>query len=150
MLALARDLAAHPADARVKLYVTWQLLQLRHRLSGIFASGGYSPLSLSGARAEHALAFARTGNQQFGNQQPGNQQSDGRRSVVVIVPRLVARLLDAGSANSADARSLPLGPEVWQDTNIELPADLAGSFVDVLTGVRPPAQRRGRVGRTVR
>ena len=129
VLAFTRQLAANLADPRTKLYVTWRLLTLRQRLSDLFASGRYVPLSISGERAEHAVAFARVP-----QQAPTGEGASGP-NVVVIVPRLVARLIDAGSDGTAPWR-VPLGADVWRETQIEVPPELAGTKVDVLTGVR--------------
>jgi (1->4)-alpha-D-glucan 1-alpha-D-glucosylmutase len=87
-------------DGRAKLYVTWRLLGLRARHAELFRDGAYLPLRVVGAQADHVCAFAR---------------SWVGRSIVVVAPRLFASLPAAGAAP-------PLGPEVWQDTAIELEA----------------------------
>jgi (1->4)-alpha-D-glucan 1-alpha-D-glucosylmutase len=42
-----------------KLWLIWKTLAVRRRCPAIFASGGYEPLTVSGARAKHVLAFSR-------------------------------------------------------------------------------------------
>jgi (1->4)-alpha-D-glucan 1-alpha-D-glucosylmutase len=86
-------------DGRIKLYVTWKLLTARREKPDLFVGGDYLPLKTSGPLAKHVLAFAR------------RRQSE---MIVVAVPRLCARLLKA-------TPNLPLGPEIWQDTEIEMP-----------------------------
>ncbi len=50
------------------------------------------------------------------------------RSIIAVVPLLPARLL-------GERNALPLGPEVWGDTVVELPGELAGiAWRNVLTG----------------
>jgi len=44
--ALARQLALHPHDDRLKLLVTWRLLQLRQQHQELFTRGGYVPLDV--------------------------------------------------------------------------------------------------------
>ena len=121
---IARQLTANLADPRTKLYVTWRLLDLRERTGGFFAAADYQPLQITGPKAEHALAFARV----------SAQVSDGRRrTVLVVVPRLVARLTEATLEADRPCR-LPLGPDVWLDTQLEIPGSAAGTFVDAFTG----------------
>ncbi|HZQ18450.1 MAG TPA: malto-oligosyltrehalose synthase [Terriglobales bacterium] len=107
---LVRPLLENVEDGRTKLYITWKLLTARKQTPDLFLSGQYLPLKISGQREKHVLAFARC------------HQSE---MVVIAVPRLCARLLKA-------APSLPLGPEIWQDTHIEIPSG-DRSFVNLFT-----------------
>jgi (1->4)-alpha-D-glucan 1-alpha-D-glucosylmutase len=76
-----------------KLWLVHQGLQLRRRLPDAFgASGSYEPLHVSGARAEHAVAFARGG------------------EVAVVVPRLPLKL---GGDWQGTTVALPSGS--WRD-----------------------------------
>src|SRR5205814_711507 len=84
-----------------KLYVTWQGLTARREYPGLFSSGEYTPIEVTGARREHVFAFAR--------------RHEGRTAVVAL-PRLIARLAPAEG-------SLAVGPDVWQDTRLVLPED---------------------------
>jgi (1->4)-alpha-D-glucan 1-alpha-D-glucosylmutase len=54
-----RDLVGNAADGRLKLRVTWRLLELRQAFAALFESGGYTPLAVRGPAADHAVAFAR-------------------------------------------------------------------------------------------
>ncbi len=74
---LARELAADWEDGLLKLYVTWQGLQLRRRNPDLFAGGAYIPIAATGRDAGHVVAFARA--------------HEGRW-VVAAVPRLTAAL----------------------------------------------------------
>ncbi len=106
-----KELLKNWPDGRIKMYVTWKLLNFRRRHSRLFLEGDYIPLRVAGPRSDHVIAFAR------------RLQDDW---TVVAVPRLIAKLTRAGSA--------PLGENVWQSTAIELPADAPASWTDVLTG----------------
>ena len=125
LAAWASELLAHLEDGRIKLYVIWRCLDVRRRLPQLFQGGLYLPLRVSGARAEHVCAFARRSERQV---------------AIVIAPRLFVRLM--GEA------PLPLGAAVWQDTWVEIPADLAAMrLVNALTGETCPlVQREGRTG----
>ena len=91
-------LAGSPADGRAKLWIIWRALQFRARHPNLFAAGGYVPLSLSGARAENVVAFAR----RYGN-----------LGLIAVAGRLWASLgLPAGMP--------PLGRSTWQDTAVDL------------------------------
>ncbi|MGH9665836.1 MAG: malto-oligosyltrehalose synthase, partial [Bryobacteraceae bacterium] len=103
----------HWEDGRIKLYVTAAGLRLRRRWWETFAGGQYVPLAVEGAAASHLVAFARV--------------SSGR-SVIAVAPRLAATLCGSRA-------SLPLGPDVWGDTNVTLPENLAQtSYRNILTG----------------
>jgi (1->4)-alpha-D-glucan 1-alpha-D-glucosylmutase len=106
-------LVQYMEDGRIKLYTLWQTLALRERWPEVFRDGDYLPLTVSGDRAVHACAYARR---------------QGDRTLIALVPRLPARLL-------GERHALPLGSEVWGNTVLELPADVAGrEWRNVLTG----------------
>ncbi len=95
----------------VKLAVTKTLLDVRARHPDLFADGDYKPISISGDRQRHAVAFSRR---------------RGREQAIVVVARLTAGL-DPGDGD---------GP--WANTRIVLPDHAADSpFTDVLTGATP-------------
>jgi (1->4)-alpha-D-glucan 1-alpha-D-glucosylmutase len=108
--ALAHELAKTKDDGRVKLYVTREGLAFRRAHRAVFDEGEYRPLEARGVWAEHVCAFARV---------------HGDAVAITVIPRLLAR-------RGADA--LPLGEDYWADTWIELPPELGGRFVNVLTG----------------
>ncbi len=107
-------------DGRVKMYVLWRALELRSRHPDVFQGGEYIALSSRGARAEHICAFARRGDAVM---------------TVTVAPRWFARL-------SGERERLPLGAEIWGDTDIEAPAP--GDYLNVFTGETRTAEwRRG-------
>jgi (1->4)-alpha-D-glucan 1-alpha-D-glucosylmutase len=107
-----RTLAAAPHDGRLKLWLTWRLLQLRRRHAALFRDGGYTALPVRGEREAHVVAHAREG-------------TDGR--VIVAAGRLYARLLDGQPG-------WPAGDAVWGDTAIEDAAPHEQVWHNVLTG----------------
>jgi (1->4)-alpha-D-glucan 1-alpha-D-glucosylmutase len=98
------------ADGRIKMYVTWKLLQFRREHSDLFADGDYIPVPVTGARANHVVAFARRLHQEW---------------CIVAVPRLCTRLTRVGSP--------PIGEKVWLDTRIELPGDAPRNGRNIFT-----------------
>ena len=109
---LARQLLDTLQDGRIKLYLTWRTLAFRQRNAGLFQNGSYLPLKACGPQSEHLCAYAR--------------QNAGE-VVLLMLPRLFAALMP-------DESDLPLGPAVWQDTGIVLPAALAdGVWVNWFT-----------------
>ncbi|HEX9822190.1 MAG TPA: malto-oligosyltrehalose synthase [Methylomirabilota bacterium] len=109
---LTHELVKTRADARVKLFLIHEGLRFRRARRALFEAGAYQPLEARGAAAEHICAFARV---------------DGGAAALTVIPRLLARRgLDA----------LPLGPEPWADTRLELPPVLAGRYTNVFTGER--------------
>jgi (1->4)-alpha-D-glucan 1-alpha-D-glucosylmutase len=111
-------------DGRVKLYVTQRALTLRRKLPDLFRSGSYRPLPVAGDRPDHAIALAR---------------GEGRTAVVVVVPRLPARLTEFRT-------EWPLRPRVWGDTWVRLEGlEPGGSYLDRFSGLRVmPELRDGK------
>lgn len=125
-LEMAREVVASRNDGRIKLYLTFKALNFRREHRELFESGEYLPLTVEGPRQEHVCTFER---------------SLAERSVVVVVPRFCSRLL-------RDSSDLPLGPAIWQDSAIILPADASSSrFRNVLTGEVLTSEQRG--GRSI-
>ncbi len=106
---LARSLYQGWEDGRIKLFITQAGLQARKRLPQLFTEGGYSKLRGEGPRAANLCAYARTG-------------KDGQLAIVVV-PRLVAGLLDGARLN----------PDSFSETRIQIP-NSASPFRDALTG----------------
>jgi (1->4)-alpha-D-glucan 1-alpha-D-glucosylmutase len=74
-------LVAHWQDGRIKLALTHALLGLRQDHAELFRSGGYEPVTVSGAQAGHVIAFVRT---------------KGRERLVVAIGRHFAPLTEGG------------------------------------------------------
>ena len=132
-MALARRLARHPSDPRLKLFVVWQTLRFRRERASLFREGSYLPLSASGDRAEHLCAYAWQGSE---------EGAARRQYAIVVVPRLLARMGHALSRR-AGGSFLPLGPAVWQETRIELPTSAPRTLVNVFTGQSCHADTNG-------
>jgi Maltooligosyl trehalose synthase len=77
-------------DGRIKLFVTWKVLDARTRHAGVFRAGTYEPLEAG----KNVCAFIRR---------------HGDTAVLVAVPRLVANLVKAGT--------FPIG-DVWGDATL--------------------------------
>jgi len=136
----ARELAMNLADPRVKLFVTRELLALRRALDRVFPAGDYVPLEVKGAKAEHAVAFARTAGR--------SGSADADDLVLVVVPRLLAGLVRQSSnqqtpvqvsaSDPATPRSITDGPlvrpEVWGDTGVAVSAFKGRSMRNLFTG----------------
>jgi (1->4)-alpha-D-glucan 1-alpha-D-glucosylmutase len=120
----ARALTAAKDDGRIKLYVTCRALHCRRDHRGLFSRGDYLPVETTGARQQHVFAFVR--------------RQEGRRALVVA-PRLLATLIPQD-------RVLPLGPEVWQDTLLLLPAAAPGQrWQNLFTGeILTTGEHQGR------
>jgi (1->4)-alpha-D-glucan 1-alpha-D-glucosylmutase len=120
---LARELTVAKEDGRIKLYVTYRVLQCRAEQPELFLSGEYLPLEADGPRQEHVFAFARRREQRW---------------AVVAVPRLPTRLMDGPP-------SLPLGRDAWQESTLPLPDDAPPRLRNVFTGEElAVAEREGR------
>jgi len=104
-------------DGRVKLLVTWKLLEFRREHPELFLEGSYRPLSARGERAHNICAFAR---------------EDWGSTLVVAAPRLCARL-------EREASTFPLGAAAWGETTVSCPDPGIDLFQDVVTGRKCPA-----------
>jgi (1->4)-alpha-D-glucan 1-alpha-D-glucosylmutase len=118
-----RALGAALLDGRAKLWLAWRALALRRRDPELFERGSYVPLAVSGTKAQHVVAFAR--------------QYEGR-TAIAVAGRLFLQLV-------AERGRLPIGPDVWQDTAVEVPALASPVLEDVLTGATVAAPD-GRLG----
>jgi (1->4)-alpha-D-glucan 1-alpha-D-glucosylmutase len=100
-------------DGKLKLFLSWRLLNLRKDDPELFNSGTYTPLAAEGTHAEHLCAFIR----------------EGTRSVLIVVVSRWAATLSRGSLRA------PLGGALWQDTRIPLPTGIrCDEYTDVLSG----------------
>ena len=104
-------------DGRIKQAVTHKILKFRRENPNLFTSGDYTPLSLKGALQDNIVAFTRR---------------LGRLTLVVVVPRLPHRLLQAEDRIVFDKRLLA-------DTVISSPEHLDGvQLRSLLTGSDVP------------
>jgi len=108
----AQELAAKMEDSRIKMYVIWKGLNLRKSQPLIFQDGDYLPLRATGEKASHVIALARI---------------TGESCLLVAVPRLSARLV-------GKQLCLPIGAEVWGETELRLPDLVQNSFRNLFTG----------------
>jgi (1->4)-alpha-D-glucan 1-alpha-D-glucosylmutase len=112
---LTRELIEQKEDGRVKLFTVSRALRFRRDHPELFSLGRYEPVMASGQKADHIFAFLRY---------------KGEKSVLIVVPRLIVSLLSS-------CRMAPIGPEVWQDTQLELPKDWSGrEWENIFTGER--------------
>jgi (1->4)-alpha-D-glucan 1-alpha-D-glucosylmutase len=112
---LAAELVEGWEDGRIKLYTIHRALTHRRQEHELYLAGEYVALPTGGSLGKHLCAFAR--------------RREGR-AALTVVPRLAAGLTDNGARP-------PLGPEVWGDTWVALPAGLPqGPFINLFTGAR--------------
>ncbi|MBI1759851.1 MAG: malto-oligosyltrehalose synthase [Acidobacteria bacterium] len=109
----AEELLRNLMDGRIKLFVTSQALNFRRKHREVFECGQYLPLQSMGARARHVVSFARRHKQQ---------------TVIVVATRFFLSLLAEAEA--------PTGSRVWDDTAIQMHAELRGCYRDIFTGSR--------------
>ena len=112
-----RALAGTWWDGRVKLLVTWKLLEFRREHPQLFLEGSYRPLSTSGERGRNICAFAR---------------EDWGSTLIVAASRLCAHL-------TREATPFPIGPTAWGDATVRWPGPGVDLFQDVVTGRKCPA-----------
>jgi (1->4)-alpha-D-glucan 1-alpha-D-glucosylmutase len=124
LVSLARELLDTREDGRIKLYVTHRTLTYRRDHPDLFLSGAYIPLGGSGLRQKYICAFAR---------------QRGSHKLLVIVPRFLTRLVP-------NPQTLPLGPQVWEDSWLTLSTSGANScYRNLFTGeLLTAVSREGR------
>jgi len=110
-LEYTRLLGRNPRDPRLKLFVTWQMLQFRRTHSELFREGRYLPLTADGERGAHLCAFAWRWTPPSG----GPEQI-----AIAVAPRLWATLAGgfAAAPDSGSSRALA-GPD-WAGTLLSL------------------------------
>ena len=107
------DLLAGRRDGRIKAFVLQRALRARARHASCVGVGsGYVPLEVSGAWAEHIVAFGRVA-------------SDASDALLVIAPRLPGAVMGGGDEP-------PLGG-VWGDTSVQIPGYMRGTYRDVFS-----------------
>ena len=99
-------------DGRIKLYITWVLLQLRREFFQLFESGNYTPLALTGKKSDHVVAFMR----EYQTQR-----------IIVITGRLFYNLMPS-------PEGWPVRAQHWLDTSVIVPTLGEGSrLINVFT-----------------
>jgi (1->4)-alpha-D-glucan 1-alpha-D-glucosylmutase len=94
-----------------KMYLMNRTMEFRREHPELFARGDYIPLNVTGPRANHVIAFARA--------------HDGKRAIVAV-GRFFMQL--------PEAPPLPVNPDVWAETFIELDPGAPVSMMEVITG----------------
>jgi (1->4)-alpha-D-glucan 1-alpha-D-glucosylmutase len=114
--ALTRQLLGTPEDGRVKLYLTYQVMNYRRSHPDLFSKGTYTPLLAGGEKAGHVCSFLRALEEE---------------SVVIAIPRLMVGLTRGHQEQLLDGSN-------WGDTFLVLPGETATQrvFRNVLTGER--------------
>ena len=97
-------------DGRVKLFVTYKLLNLRNKYSGLFSNGEYIPLQTKGEKQKHIFTFARKYNTVWS---------------IITIPRFLTNLISVNE--------LPLGKEVWGSDYIILPPNMPSKWKNIFT-----------------
>ena len=105
-----KNLLASWTDGRIKLYLTYQLLNFRRAQADLFSAGDYIPLEVTGAKQQHVIAFARR---------------HENRWLLVIAPRWCVGL--------CEINQLPLGATIWDDTQVILPPEAPRQWQSILT-----------------
>jgi len=101
----------HWRDGHVKQALVQRLLRLRSQYPALFAEGDYRPLQVVGDREAHVLGFMRQHDEQ---------------AVLVVVPRLPAKLLKAAMLPHIPA-------ENWGDSQLQVTPAMPGEWRDVLS-----------------
>ena len=129
----AAALARVPQDERLKLFVTWRLLTLRTDFAELFLQGDYVPLAVSGAAADHVIAFAWRGPRAA--ETGDGESAESCPGIVVVVPRFWAKLAAAAELDGiVEATTHP--EQLWGDTHLEIPGVAGHSLIHSLTDER--------------
>jgi (1->4)-alpha-D-glucan 1-alpha-D-glucosylmutase len=107
---LIQDLLTHKEDGRIKLYLTYCLLQARKEYSQLFQNGDYQPLEATGKLARHIIAFARCFEGQV---------------AIAVAPRFLTQVIQPDES--------PLGQPIWQDTQIKLSSGMPANWTQTIT-----------------
>jgi (1->4)-alpha-D-glucan 1-alpha-D-glucosylmutase len=97
-------------DGRIKLFLTYRVLQTRKKHAQLYRYGEYIPIRVEGVHKEHVISFARHYNSTW---------------ILTIAPRFCATLIQEGE--------LPIGEGVWANTHLVLPQKIT-CWKNVITG----------------
>lgn len=122
---LMRDLVENWYDGRIKLYLTWKVLNFRRQNPQLLLDGNYMAVDAGGQRKQNIFAFARRRQRQW---------------MLVAVPRWLA-------ATRAPITPSPMG-SYWGGSHLLLPRSAPSQWKNVLTG-EPVACRGGRQDRAL-
>jgi (1->4)-alpha-D-glucan 1-alpha-D-glucosylmutase len=122
-LTLARDLAHHPTDPRLKLFVTWQSLCFRRDRADLFRLGSYQSVEAEGTYPAHVVAFAW-------KWMPTNTETE--QMALVVVPRLLMSLTSR-CVTESETPTLPLGLAAWAETRLVLSDLPRGPLKNIFT-----------------
>lgn len=109
-LKLIDELFSNKEDGRIKLFLTYNVLQAIKENSEVFEKGDYQPLEVSGKFKDHIVAFAR----RFGN-----------TTAIAVAPRFLTTLVEPGEN--------PLGEKIWADTHLKLPQGSQSTWRNAIT-----------------
>ncbi len=107
---LLKDLLLRKEDGRIKLYLIYKALRARRQAPVVFEEGSYIPVRAEGKWRRHVIGFAR---------------KSGDIWVLSVVPRFLTSLIDSDS--------LPLGPDIWGDTVLYLPAQFPARWEEIFS-----------------
>jgi (1->4)-alpha-D-glucan 1-alpha-D-glucosylmutase len=107
---LVQDLLSTREDGRIKLFLIYRALKARKANREIFRSGAYLPIESAGRFRGHVIAFTWRYRRQW---------------ALVIAPRFLSHLVQEGD--------LPLGRQVWQDTEVIMPNGAPAAWRNVIT-----------------
>jgi (1->4)-alpha-D-glucan 1-alpha-D-glucosylmutase len=110
-LQFIRDLFSTKEDGRIKLFLIYRALTVRHTNRTLFEKGAYIPLKTEGRYRDSIVAFARE-RKPFWS--------------LTITPRFLTRVIENGQ--------YPFGREVWDDTHIILPDDAPSEWYEEISG----------------
>jgi (1->4)-alpha-D-glucan 1-alpha-D-glucosylmutase len=120
---LLEDLCTHWTDGRIKLFLIAQGLKTRAQFHEVFQFGTYEPLDVRGTHTERLVAFARRYDQQ---------------TAIALIPRFFTELVQPSQ--------FPLGETVWSDTEVVLPQELSGQWLNIFTQETQPGGDTLQVG----
>lgn len=109
-LRLIDELSSTKEDGRIKLFLTYRVLQARKQNAEVFQKGDYHALNVVGKFKEHIVAFARR---------------LGDTMAIAVAPRFLTTLLEPGE--------YPLGEQVWADTQLQLPLGSPSTWQNPIT-----------------
>ncbi len=101
------------------MFLIHRALLARRAMEKLFRLGDYRPVEVTGDRRENVVAFARV------------HQGE---AAVTVLPRFATSLVEEGV--------WPLGEEVWGDTALRLPPELAGPCREAIAGGELEGGRR--------
>ncbi len=122
-LKLISELFSTREDGRIKMFLIYKTLSARKEYKSLFEKGSYIPVETTGKYKKNIVAFAREHRPYY---------------AITVAPRFLTGVVEYGT--------IPLGRDVWEDTQIILPKNAPSLWKEAISGTEHKGKKKLFVG----